>query len=95
MADKKYSPFQTKLYELCNMASAGQLIYAAEVLCDNASRKLGRTNKDQREITDQVAETLSNLRETRTKEYLRNQDQGPAEIEYPIHSTSADAGKVA
>ena len=44
-------------------------------------------------MTD-IADSISELRETRSKEWKARDNQGPAEIEIATTSTSADAGKV-
>jgi len=94
MAEKKYSPFQTKLYELTNGQPVGSLLYISEFALDLAASKIGRSAPDQREIIETSADNIHGLRDLRKKNWERQENSGPEEITLPTSSTSADAGYV-
>lgn len=94
MAEKKYSAFQTKLYEMTNGQPVGSLLYIAEFALDLAASKIGRSAPDQREIVEGSADQIHELRDIRKKSWERQQNSGPEEITLPNESTSADAGYV-
>ena len=94
MANKSSNAFFDKINAMKQGLSAGQLLVVAEQCLDSAIFLSGRSNKQQREIMTDLADSISELRETRKKEYLARDNQGPAEIEIATASTSADGGKV-
>tara|TARA_R100000544_G_C2169609_1_gene31571 strand:- start:53 stop:376 length:324 start_codon:yes stop_codon:yes gene_type:complete len=94
MANKESNEFFGKINALKAGLSAGQLLVVAEQCLDSAIFLSGRSNKKQREVMNDIADSISELRETRSKEWKARDNQGPAEIEIATTSTSADAGKV-
>lgn len=95
MAEKKYSPFQQEVYNVTKDKPAGQLLWIAKRATDLAISKLGQAYRDDRETAQEIYDLLDGLLEKRKTRYLRSLQEGPAEIELPAFSTSADAGKVA
>jgi len=95
MANKNSNEFFDKINQMKQGLSVGQLLVVAEQCIDSAIYLSGRSNKEQRNVMTDLADSISALRETRKKEYLARDNQGPAEIEIATTSTSADGGKVA
>ena len=94
MANTKTNNFFDSINTLKQGKSVGQLLVIAEQCLDSAIYLAGRGAKDQREVMINLADSIAELRETRKKDWERNQNSGPAEIEIATTSTSADAGKV-
>lgn len=94
MANKNSNDFFDKINSMKAGLSVGQLLVVAEQCLDSAIFLSGRSNKQQRDVMTDLADSISELRETRKKEYLARDNQGPAEIEIATTSTSADGGKI-
>ena len=95
MANKNSNEFFDKINQMKQGLSVGQLLVVAEQCIDSAIYLSGRSNKEQRNVMTDLADSISALRETRKKEYLARDNQGPAEIEIATTSTSADGiGKI-
>ena len=69
MADKKSTIFFDKINAMKAGLSAGQLLVVAEQCLDSAIFLSGRSNKKQREVMNDIADSISELRETRSKEW--------------------------
>jgi len=95
MANDKSNAFFDSINTLKQGKSVGQLLLIAEQMLDSAIYLAGRGSRQQREVMTDIADSISELRETRKKEYLARENQGPAEIVAPSASTSADGGKIA
>tara|TARA_R100001463_G_C3472601_1_gene216058 strand:- start:32 stop:319 length:288 start_codon:yes stop_codon:yes gene_type:complete len=94
MSNSKTNAFFDSINSIKQGKSVGQLLVIAEQCLDSAIYLAGRGSKQQREVMTNIADAISELRETRKKEWERKENAGPAEIEIATTSTSADAGKV-
>lgn len=94
MANTKTNDFFDSINTLKQGKTVGQLLVIAEQCIDSAIYLAGRGSRQQREVMTDIADAISELRETRKKEWERRENAGPAEIEIATTSTSADAGKV-
>ena len=83
MSNSKTNAFFDSINSIKQGKSVGQLLVIAEQCLDSAIYMAGRGSKQQREIMTDIADAISELRETRKKE-----------IEAPTTSTSADGGKI-
>ena len=94
MSNSKTNAFFDSINSIKQGKSVGQLLVIAEQCLDSAIYLAGRGSKQQREVMTDIADAISELRETRKKEWERRENAGPAEIEIATTSTSADSGKV-
>ena len=94
MATTNTNIFFTEINSMKEGKSVGQLLVIAEQCLDSAIYLSGRGSKLQREVMTDIADSISELRETRKKEWLARDNQGPAELQADPQSTSADGGKI-
>ena len=87
MSNSKSNEFYDAINKIKQGKTPGQLLVIAVYLTS-------RGNKQKREIMVDIADSISELRESNKKEWLARENQGPAEIEAPTTTTSADGGKV-
>jgi hypothetical protein len=94
----KYSPEMQALFKNINSSSAGSNLFQAKLRLKRAAYDIGQyANNENQEWTGwllDVVEHLQDILDKRKKNYIASQNQGPAEIEPPAHSTSADGGKI-
>lgn len=94
MSNSKSNEFFDAINRIKQGKTPGQLLVIAEQCIDSAIYLTSRGNKQKREIMVDIADSISELRESNKKEWLARENQGPAEIEAPTTTTSADGGKI-
>ena len=96
--DKVYPKELQELFDKVNKMSVGSLLFQAKTMLKRARQLLRQYDtKQNNDWCDELEEYVTSLQvilQERKKQFLARENQGPAEIELPTVSTSADAGKV-